>query len=84
LKKTGLKEHIGGQFTRVSREEAAWGAALPGDEPPIPNIRANFPCFGLKIVEHSRYLPNGGLITPKSSGKASEFWDQALFDLFDP
>src|SRR5258708_4717715 len=23
----------------------------------IPNIRVDFPCFGSKIVEHSRYLP---------------------------
>src|SRR6266851_10459508 len=27
----------------------------------IPIIRADFPCFGLKIVEHSRHLPSGRL-----------------------
>jgi len=41
---------------KTSMDGAAPGATLPGDELPIPNIRADFLPFTSKIVEHSRYL----------------------------
>jgi len=30
-------------------EKAASGATLPGDEPPLPNMRADFPLIAPKI-----------------------------------
>jgi hypothetical protein len=47
----------GGRIYKVSREESASEASLPGDEPPIPNIRADFPPFGPKSVRLSAKLP---------------------------
>jgi len=38
-------------------QEAASGAALPGDEPPIPMFHADFPPFGSKSVHLSAKLP---------------------------
>lgn len=45
----------GGRIYNVSRETFASGAAWSGAEPPIPNIRADFPHFGSKIVGFLRY-----------------------------
>jgi len=41
----------------VSTQEAAEGAALPGDEPPIPIIHADFPSLGSKSAHLSANLP---------------------------
>ncbi len=54
--RTDGKRPHGGPISKGSMEEAASGAALPGDEPPIPNIRADFPPFGSKSV-HLSGLP---------------------------
>jgi len=40
-----------------SMDGAASGAVLPGDEPPIPMIYADFPPFGPKSVHPSAKLP---------------------------
>jgi hypothetical protein len=53
-----------------------------GSQYPIPNIRADFPCFGLKIVVHSHYLPRGdttGNWAQCSTGSAPmiELWVQS-------
>jgi hypothetical protein len=40
-------------------KEARWGAVSPGSGWSIPLFRAEFPRFGSKTVEHSRYLPQG-------------------------
>jgi hypothetical protein len=40
-------------------KEAASEAALPEDEAPLPNIRADFPPFGSKSVEVWPNLPGG-------------------------
>jgi hypothetical protein len=42
---------------KTPREESAPGAALPGEEPSIPTIRADFPPFGPKSVHLSAKLP---------------------------
>jgi hypothetical protein len=53
-------------------EEAREGAVSLASSWPIPKFRADFPYFGLKIVEHSRYL-----LLPhfNGSGKLDEYSD---------
>src|SRR5258705_13514142 len=41
---------------RVVAEEIRWGAVSPTSSWSIPLFRADFLCFTLKFVEHSRYL----------------------------
>jgi hypothetical protein len=43
----------------VCVQQVASGATSLRKSRLIPNIRTDFPCFGSKIVEHSRYLPHG-------------------------
>jgi hypothetical protein len=42
---------------KISLEEARSEAIFLGSQWSIPLFRADFLCFTLKIVEHSRYLP---------------------------
>lgn len=47
-------------------EKAAEGAAWPGDEPPMPNIRADFPAFGPKAVPPPSSAKTQGIFGPNS------------------
>jgi len=47
-----------GPIDKRSMQEAPSGAALPGDEPPLPMLHADFPPFGPKSVHFSAKLPN--------------------------
>ena len=59
----------GRRIYKVSREESASAAALPGDEPPIPNIRVNFPLFGPKSVHlwFSRHFDEARLFVSQAN-----------------
>src|SRR5215813_5129850 len=46
-----------GLIYKISMEEAAVGAAWPGDEAPISNIQIKFPPFDVKSVHPSVNLP---------------------------
>jgi hypothetical protein len=53
-------------------KEARRGAVSPGSGWSIPLFRAEFPRFGSKTVEHSRYLP-----PPLNVGKLGESSDKS-------
>src|SRR5437667_5206972 len=44
-------------ISKLSMQEATSGAALPADEPAIPNIHVNFPPFSSKSAHPSVNLP---------------------------
>jgi hypothetical protein len=54
---------------KISLEEARSEAIFLGSQWSIPLFRADFLCFTLKIVEHSRYLPEtAGRVTIRLFG----------------
>jgi hypothetical protein len=52
--------------TIFGAKQPASGAVSPVSQWSIPNIRAKFPHFGLKVVEHSRYLPDTTMLGPSA------------------
>lgn len=54
---TVLAESLWASFYKVPPKETVRGVVSSGGNSLIPTIRADFPCFGLKIVELSCYLP---------------------------
>ncbi len=45
------------ELTRIWSERSPVEGVLRSPMAVLFNIRADFPCFGSKIVDHSRYLP---------------------------
>jgi hypothetical protein len=53
--------HFGREFTNIERHEPLQKRFLRRSMVELLNIRADFPHFTSRIVEHSRYLPNTAL-----------------------
>ena len=68
------KRPYGGPMSQGPMEKAASGATLPGDEPPLPNMRADFPLIAPKICPSSAKLPIFlSLLTAKLTANAIDF-----------